>query len=609
MKPNFMARNPRGAQVEGRPGQPVLIDRMAHHWRRRILLVITLYSLLAACAVQPKTPGTAPSDPASLAVAEPGNAYYHYTESQISRLRGDIQASIQHLRTAKDLDPDALPLYHELAVLYLQTKDEEQALAVLEAALERNPNDTEALALMGRIYQNRQQLDDARAVYEKIIEQGAADEDTYLTLGNLYLDQGQLDMALDVFQQLVQAYSGSYAGFFFLGKTYEQQNYYSKAEEAYRRSLELEPELEGARFALIDLYRQRKDSPEIRRQIIDAYQEILNRDGAHVRAATELALYHQQVGQSGAGRKVLARLMDQAAPPEIVRNVYRLYIENESYTEAVFVLQGLLAARPDEADLHYLLGVAYGGIEEPAKAMQHFSKVTADSRFHRQATLQLAFQFNEKGEVDRAIHLLQQALQKSPRDAELMLYLGSLYEEHGRLPEAERTLLEAMELSPEDERIHFRIGVVYDKLQRKEDSITAMRRVIEINPEHANALNYLGYTFADLGVNLDEAEQLIRKALELKPEDGYITDSLGWVLYRKGLYEEALRYLVRASTLVPQDSIIMEHVGDAYLKAGRRDKALEYYQRALSLKDKEREPLEQKIRDLSDGAEDDRPQP
>jgi tetratricopeptide (TPR) repeat protein len=607
MKPNFVTRNRRDVQAQGCPERSVVFGGAVYPWRLWVLLAPALYGLLAGCAFPPKPAATAPSLSAPPVITAPGNAYYHYTEAQISRLRGDIPSSIQHLRKAKDLDPDSLPLYHELAALYLQVKEEDQALAVLEAALDRNPNDTDALALMGRIYQNRQQLDDARAVYEKIIEQGSADEDTYLTLGNLYLDQGQLDMALDVFQQLVQAHTGSYAGYFFLGKTFEQQNYDSKAEAAYRRSLELEPELEGARFALINLYRQRKDSPEIRRQIIDAYQEILDRDGAHVRAATELALYHRHIGQPAAGRNVLTRLAEQVAPPELVRHVYRLYIENESYAEAVYVLQGLVAARPDQADLHYLLGVAYSGIEESAKAMQHFSKVTADSRFHRQATLQLAFQLNEKGEVDRAVHLLRQALEASPQDAELKLYLGSLYEEHGRLPEAEQILLEAIDISPEDERIHFRIGVVYDKLQRKEDSIAAMRRVIEINPEHANALNYLGYTFADLGVNLDEAEQMIRKALGLKPEDGYITDSLGWVLYRQGKYDEALHHLVRASTLVPQDPIIMEHVGDAFLKVGRPDKALEYYRRALPLKDKEREPLEQKIRDLSTGTERARP--
>jgi len=565
-----------------------------------------LASLLVGCATGAPVSQPPPSPPASVA---PGNAYYHYTEAQIQRMRGDVSAAIRHMQAARDLDPDALHLYRELAALHLQNKDEDKALVVLEEALRRHAGDTESLALMGRIYQGRQQLDDARSVYEKIIEQGGADEETYLTLGNLYLDQGQLDMALDVFQQLVQAHSGSYAGYFFLGKTYAQKQFFSKAEEAFQQSLALEPELEGARFALIDLYRQRKDSPEMRRKIIGAYEEILSRDGGNVRAATELALYYEEIGQPGAGRRLLGGLAQRVAPAELVRNVYRLYVETEAYPQAVFVLEGLLGGQPDQADLHYLLGVAYTGMEAPSKAMPHFSRVTEDSRFHRQATLQLAFLFNEKGDTARAVDLLQKALQKSPRDAEMRLYLGSLYEEHGQLAQAEAELRQAMEISPEDERVHFRLGVIYDKLQRKEDSIAAMRRVLAINPDHANALNYLGYTFADLGLNLDEAERMIRRALELKPDDGYITDSLGWVLYRKGQYEEALRHLVRASELVPDDPTILEHVGDAYLKTGEPQKALEHYRRALPLKKEAPEPLEEKIRQLSTSPADAPPQP
>jgi tetratricopeptide (TPR) repeat protein len=115
-----------------------------------------------------------------------------------------------------------------------------------------------------------------------------------------------------------------------------------------------------------------------------------------------------------------------------------------------------------------------------------------------------------------------------------------------------------------------------------------MQRVIEINGDHANALNYLGYTYADLGKNLDEAEALVRRALELRPDDGYITDSLGWVFYKKGNYEEALKWLLKASELVPDDPIINEHVGDAYLKLNDKANALIYYLKSLSLREEDR---------------------
>ena len=125
-----------------------------------------------------------------------------------------------------------------------------------------------------------------------------------------------------------------------------------------------------------------------------------------------------------------------------------------------------------------------------------------------------------------------------------------------------------------------------------------MQKVIALDPKNANALNYLGYTYADMGENLDEAESLIREALKHKPDDGYITDSLGWVLYKKGLFQEALIYLEKAVQLTSEDPIILEHLGDAYLKVDDKENALKYYQESLRKKTKDTEIIENKISDL-----------
>jgi Flp pilus assembly protein TadD len=108
-----------------------------------------------------------------------------------------------------------------------------------------------------------------------------------------------------------------------------------------------------------------------------------------------------------------------------------------------------------------------------------------------------------------------------------------------------------------------------------------MRRAVELNPENAAALNYLGYTYAERGDNLDEAESLVRRALAISPNDGFYIDSLGWVYYQRGDYATAIRHLERAVKLTNNDSTIAEHLGDAYLKAGRSRDALRLYRDAL----------------------------
>jgi Tfp pilus assembly protein PilF len=160
-------------------------------------------------------------------------------------------------------------------------------------------------------------------------------------------------------------------------------------------------------------------------------------------------------------------------------------------------------------------------------------------------------------------------------------------------------LQDGIKLDAKHVRLYFRLGVVYDKSGNKDDSIETMKKLIQLDPKNANALNYLGYTYADLGKNLDEAERLVKEALTYKPDDGYITDSLGWVYYKKGKYDKALELLKKAASLVPEDPIILEHLGDAYLKKNNEAKALEYYKRSLLHQKKDKGDIQKKIQNLT----------
>jgi tetratricopeptide (TPR) repeat protein len=125
-----------------------------------------------------------------------------------------------------------------------------------------------------------------------------------------------------------------------------------------------------------------------------------------------------------------------------------------------------------------------------------------------------------------------------------------------------------------------------------------MRQVLKIDPDNVDALNYIGYTYAEQGVRLDEALFLIQKALKLKPNSGYIIDSLGWVYFQKGQYEKAVATLLKAATLTGKDPTIQEHLGDAYHKLKEYKKALQYYKKALSLEHPEEKRIKEKIAEV-----------
>ena len=128
-----------------------------------------------------------------------------------------------------------------------------------------------------------------------------------------------------------------------------------------------------------------------------------------------------------------------------------------------------------------------------------------------------------------------------------------------------------------------------------------LKKTIELDLNNVEALNYLGYTYAEKGINLDEAFQLIERAVNLEPGSGYIRDSLGWVYYKKGFYNDALREIKKALELTKNDPVIFEHLGDVYLKLDDKENAIDAWQKAIEFDEKEeglKERVEKKIQDL-----------
>jgi tetratricopeptide (TPR) repeat protein len=145
-------------------------------------------------------------------------------------------------------------------------------------------------------------------------------------------------------------------------------------------------------------------------------------------------------------------------------------------------------------------------------------------------------------------------------------------------------------LAPENDEYLYFLGAVFEELSDAEKAETALRRAIEVNPDNAEALNHLGYLFAEQGRNLDEALGLVERALALKPKAGHIIDSLGWVHFKKGDAEQALRYLSEAATLSLGDPTVLDHLGDAHELDGDLDNALKRWRQALDLAEKADKP-------------------
>lgn len=525
-------------------------------------------------------------------------AYYYFASAQLKLRQGDLNEAIWSLERAIHFDPQSAYLNLELANLYLIKKDMHKALKVVQGILDKAPENIQALTLAGKIYQQQNDTAAAQSVYEKVLARDGADPNIYLFLGRLYWDSNDMANAGRVFRKMVARFPDSYVAHYFHGKVLVTQGEEALAEKAFLKSLALEPSLEEPRFELLKIYEKGKKSDKI----VQVYQDIIANNPENYNAALGLAQHYRQAGKDKDADVILSELGRRAAADgDVIKTVFEYFLEPKDYEGAVWAIKGMLIGAPDDSDLHYLAGVAYDGLSQSDNAIAHLQKVDPRSRFYHNAVVQSALLYHDGGKIDRAIEVVRNALKHAPDHADYYLYLGSFFEELERYNDALEALQQGLTVDERNSRLYFRLGVVYDKMGRKEDSIEAMKEVVRLKPENAEALNYLGYTYADLGINLDEAEKLIQTALRIKPNDGYITDSLGWLNYKKGRYHDALKYLNRAVELVPDDPVILEHLGDVYQKMGRGDKALMYYKRSLEKKTKNKKSLEKKINRLNKG--------
>ncbi len=529
-------------------------------------------------------------------VSQPGNSYYYYMESQLQEKKGDIDKAIRSLKKAIQTNPDSLYLRKELAIFYLQLKESKKALDVLKKIIDKDPENIEALILYGKIEQALDNVADAKSAYKKIISVDPKKENIYLLLGGLYLREKKLEAALRTYKKLVNNFPGSYAGHFYLGKVHGLMGKTGPAEKEFKKTLEIRPDLEEPRFELIKLYKIAGQ----KKKVVGLYRELLKMNPLNTRAAMAFGMFYYKNGEEKNAENIFKDLGTKSlSQKEILRGLVQHYLDKKKYDATIAILTGMLKGAPESSELNYVAGIAYDKKNEKDKAVFHFKKVLPDSRFYKESIVHAAFLLQEMKKSNEGIDLLEYAVKKVPENSDFMLYLGSFYEDNGQFAKAEKVLKQGIGVDSKNPRLHFRIGVVYDKMGRKEDCIASMKNAIDLDPKNANALNYLGYTYAEMNKNLDEAERLIKAALKEKPDDGYITDSLGWVYFKKGFYTIALKYLKKAVSFAPEDTTILEHVGDAYLKMNEKEKALQYYRHSLLNRKKDKEKLEKKIRDLT----------
>ncbi len=339
-------------------------------------------------------------------------------------------------------------------------------------------------------------------------------------------------------------------------------------------------------------------------RVVDAYTRILAANGRQKEAMDILDQYDQQFR----GHPKLKATRDALAsgniiPPmvtdptagmaEILYGLGAVIGRDGGEELSTSYLQLALHLDPNAEFAAIALGNVFERMEQPERAIKALMMVPDDSSLKREAEIQIGMNYNALDQMEEARSHLSALIEKDPSDLEAVVALGNILRAHEIYDDAEAIYTQGLDTIAELEQRHWLIlyfrGIARERLNKWELAEADFRKALELNENQPLVLNYLGYSLVDQGLKLDEALNMIKTAVDLRPTDGYIVDSLGWVYFRLGRYEEAVKELERAIELRPADPVINDHLGDAYWMVDRRNEARFQWNHARDLGPDEKE--------------------
>lgn len=454
--------------------------------------------------------------------------------------------------------PDDLPLNLFSAEALAAHGKTEQGLEQIRAFVARHPDSLDARMELILLLVKAKRFDEA----EKHIGSIAAGERTPMV--DYYHARALIGMqrraeAIPLLQKAIQAMPDFVEALVELAYAYEQQKQWNEARTIYEKLLKLQVSEQDVCLRLVHLS-LRLNQPE-------------------------KALKYFRKGPDAAAFKLTAISM---------------FLESRHYLQAERLLKEMLDEPGVPPDVFLMLaGIARDQRRDTELALSWLARIPASSPTAVQAEGLKAQILADAGKEKAALASVRNLQQRHARNETLLLLEVRLLARLKAMDEALARARQAVEIVPESSELAFTLGSLLDSLGKRDEAMKVMQGIIASHPEHYQALNYVGYSLAVQGKDLEHALELLQRADRLAPDQFFIVDSLAWALFRLGRTEEALQNIRRAVALVPSPEVeILEHYGDIAAAAGQKEEARKAYEQALKLKPANAESLRQRLGDL-----------
>lgn len=558
------------------------------------MAMLSALLVLAACSAhmgEPQSPSgwsyvSTLNDPSA-------DALYQFSRAQLLLADGEYDAAVEAFQEAIKLDPDTDDLRFALAELYLELDQPVQAKRIIEDLLINNPESIDAHLTLANAYFNNKQPELAVEHYRKVLELEPGRGQVQLHLAIALVRGGELDLAVDELKDLLVTQPDLSPARLALARLYREMGLSGLAEEQYQYLLDNQPDFVQAYVELGLLYEDRKEwqaAMTVFRKALS--QQPLNFALRHhiARVLVGMDDYDEALEELG--------LIVELNPDDFDarRKIGLIYLEQKRLDEAIKVFREILELKPDSESVRYYLGSTLERQEQWDAALEAFLGIDKESSFYEDSVAHIGYIYLELGRIDDAILLLEERVENSDPRPQVYYYLISLYLSKGQMEKAMQTSDLATERYSESVDLLYQRGLVFERSGDHEQALAIMREVLSLEAEHAEALNFLAYAYAEQNTNLEEALELAERAIALNPEP-HIQDTLGWVYYRLGRFNEALERIRIASEELPRDLVILEHLADVYQVLNEIPNARQTYERILEL-NPDNQSVQEKLRQL-----------
>jgi tetratricopeptide (TPR) repeat protein len=479
--------------------------------------------------------------------------------ARLYRLRNQDGRAEQALRNILTGDPDNASATEQLAQLFLAQNKLTEAVPLLEGFLERTPNGN-LFVQLGDAYTRMNDLIRAELAYRQAVQLEPDRPRHRRNLAQALFSQERYEEALAEYQGLLQLRPDDADTYLRMAVVYRRLQRLEDAERQILLAKQRAPSNLDVIYNEATLYEEQGRFEDAIRVASDAVAVVKARTEAAAGRRRNLAILYQLLG--------------------------RLYRAAENYPAAVSSFQELQRLGPEE-DLRARLLIidSYRAARNLPSAFAEMDKALAAYPNDRSLLINRALLYGGKGQPDLASQSLRALLNRSPADLEIYINVAQVYLDNRRYAEAQEALVSAEQLTPNSaaqQTIGLLRGSLYERQKMYDQAERAFQGVLAVNPRNSAVLNYYGYMLADQGVRLDEALELIGRALAEDPGNASYLDSMGWAYFKQDRLAEAEAYLRKAANRNARNPEILDHLGDVLYKSGRPDLAATQWEKALA---------------------------